>query len=140
MKVPHRYRLTESPTQVHLLLLAHAIASLLLWYHVDPGWMGLTSVTLVGLLAIRDCAAVRRQNGEILSIDEARALISLEGSEQPYFYAKYKVYACRWFAILKLVDQHQPRTLILNFDSVENAQDYRRLRHTLLALEPCRAA
>ena len=138
--MPQRYLLTESPTQLQLLLLCHAIAAALLWYYVDPDWMALLAVALVCLLALRDCAALRRQRGEVLGIDGARSLISLEKRGQPYFYVKYKVYACRWFAILKLVDKHKPRTLILNFDSVNSPQIYRQLRRTLLALESSRAA
>ena len=134
------FLLTESVLQIQLLVLCHLIGAILLLYFLDPVWMGLLAVVLVALLTQRDCAALRRQHGEILSIDEARSLISLGDREQPYFYAKYKVYACRWFAILKLVDKHQPRTLILNFDSVDNPQNYRKLRRALLALESSRAA
>ena len=138
--MPQKFRLTESPTQIHLLLLAHAAAAILLWFNLAPLWAGSSAVALICLLTLRDRALLRRQRGEVLVVDAARSLISLESTGQPYFYAKYKVYACRWFAILKLEDQHRPRTLILNFDSVDNPQDYRQLRRALLTLEPCRAA
>ncbi len=138
--MPQRYLLSESRTQILLLLSCHALAAAMLWYYLEPAWIGLAAAVLAGLLALRDCTALRRQQGEVLSIDEARSLVGLEKRGQPYFYTKYKVYACRWFAILKLVDNDQPRTLILSFDSVNNPQTYRRLRHALLALEPSRAA
>ena len=139
-RVAQRYRLTESRLQIQLLWTSHLVGAVLLWRYVDPGWMAWLAALLAALLAQRDCAALRRRRGEVLSIDEARLLIGLEGRGQPYFYPKYKVYACRWFAILKLVDKHQPRTLILNFDSVDNPQTYRQLRHALQALESSRAA
>lgn len=135
-----RYRLTESRLQIRLLVLCHVTGAALLFFYLDPGWIGLLAASLAVLLLLRDRSALRSWQGEVLSIDESQALIGLGDHGQPYFYAKYKVYACRWFAILKLVDKHRPRTLILSFDSVENPKNYRRLRHALLALESSRAA
>ncbi len=136
----HRYPLTTSPTQLRGLSGAYLAGALLLWFYVEPGWFGCAALLLVGLLAWRDFAGLMRLRGCALRLDERGGVVALERRGQPYFYAKYKVYACRWFAILRLIDTEQPRTLILNFDSVTDPQRYRRLRRSLRALEASRAA
>jgi L-cysteine desulfidase len=70
-----------------------------------------------------------------LRVDTARQAVVLQLAGQPYFYSKYKVYQTRWFAILKLVDQHTDRTLILNSDCFQSVECYRRLRFDLRQLE-----
>ena len=136
----HKFVLKPSSTQSLLLCASHALLALLLWIYLEPRWFAALSVLLLLLLCLRDLQSLRGRAGELLSVDSAAGRIGLESRGQPYFYCKYKVYACRWFAILKLMDKQQPRTLILNPDRLDHPQNYRSLRISLLALEPDRAA
>ena len=135
-----QFNLQRSSTQIRLSIIAHATAALALLIYLEPAWLACLSALLVALLALHDYRAVSRLQGSVLSLDPAGAAIGFGSCAQPYFYTKYKVYACRWFAILKLIDERQPRTLILNYDSVDNPGSYRQLRHALLVMEPSHAA
>ncbi|TNF89862.1 MAG: hypothetical protein EP300_04455 [Gammaproteobacteria bacterium] len=100
----------------------------------------LAAVSLIALLAWREAGRMLRQGTASLMLDASRASIALEQGGQPYFYVKYKVYATRWFAILKLIDKRKTRTLILHPERFDSIQSYRQLRFALTRLEQSNAA
>jgi len=108
------------------LLLAVALAA-----YVEPPAFCLLSILLVLLLGWREILRMRQQGVVRLEFDSRTASIALDQGKQPYFYRKYKVYATRWFAILKLIDNSSTRTLILHSDRFDSIQSYRRIRRLL---------
>ena len=131
------FALKPSSKQFRLLLCAQLAAGLLLWVYVEPAWIAVLLILLLPLILLRDMS---RPQDRFLSVDADAGQIAVKSRGQPYFYSKYKVYACRWFAILKLIDQRQPRTLILNPDRFDNPQNYHAVRVALLSLDTNRAA
>ena len=69
-----------------------------------------------------------------LGILPAPGRIELCEGDEPHFFSKYKVYETRWFAILNLNDRQTNRTLILNSDSFDTVESYRRCRLQLRQL------
>ncbi len=125
------YELHPSPSQFAILLIAHAIVGLAAWAYLEPGWETSASVMLAGLLALRESRQFLGQGIVNLDVDGPDSPVAIEQDGQPYIYVKYKVYATRWFAILKLIDKGNNRTVILNPDRFESKQSYQRLRHAL---------
>ncbi len=124
-------KLHPSPSQFAILLIAHSMVGLAIWAYLEPGWMTSTSVVLVGLLALRESRQFLEREIINLEIDGPDSPVAVEQRGQSHFYVKYKVYATRWFAILKLIDKGNNRTVILNPDRFESKQSYQRLRHAL---------
>ena len=129
------YRIPPSNSQLGLTLGAHVVVGLALAAYVTPPWLMLASLALVGLLALRETREQLRSGVVRLKLNPGAAVIELEQGGQPYFYGKYKVYATRWFAILKLLSNHENRTLILNPDRFDSIQSYRQLRFALCQME-----
>ncbi|MDH3220169.1 MAG: hypothetical protein OEO19_11615 [Gammaproteobacteria bacterium] len=129
------FDIRPSTAQLVLLLLGHGLAGLVMAIYIEPAPMTLAAVALTGLLALRESRVLMRQGYARLKPDPRGESIEFEQAGQPYFYYKYKVYATRWFAILRLIDKHQNRTLILNPDRFESIQSYRQLRYVLLSME-----
>jgi len=129
------FEIRPSATQLVLLLLGHGLAGLVLAIYIEPAPMMLSAVVLTGLLALRESRQLMRQGYARLKPDPRGESIEFEQAGQPYFYCKYKVYATRWFAILRLIDKHENRTLILNPDRFDSIQSYRQLRYLLLSME-----
>lgn len=102
--------------------------------------MKLGGLLAVGLLALRENRRLLRQGEVSLILNPGNATIELEQGGQPYFFSKYKVYATRWFAILKLIDKQNSRTLILNPDSFNSKRTYRQLRFVLQTMSRSDAA
>ncbi len=116
------------------------MVGLAIWAYLEPGWMTSTSVALVGLLALRESRQFLEREIINLEIDGPDSPVAVEQRGQSHFYVKYKVYATRWFAILKLIDNRNTRTLILNSDRFNSIQTYRQLRLVLQTMDRTDAA
>jgi len=137
----HEYHEVRASRSLLITLAAgHAVAALTIFFYFPAGlikWSGLAALCLYATSEYRHLI----QHGIIrLRVNPARAMIEFEQLGQPYFYFKYKVYQTRWFAILKLIDHQQDRTLILIPDSFNSLHSYRRLRHQIRQLERFDAA
>ena len=129
------YRIHPSRKLIALAAGVHLLIAAMLAAYTDPWPLKLAAVALVLLLGLREVTRLGRQPGISLRFDPVEDSILLEQRGQPHFHAKYKVYATRWFAILRLIDKHQNRTLILNPDRFDSIQSYRQLRYVLLSME-----
>lgn len=134
------YRIHPSRVLLAITLCGHAVIGLAVAVYVDFLPITLAAVSLIALLAWREAGRMLRQGTASLMLDASRASIALEQGGQPYFYVKYKVYATRWFAILKLIDKRKTRTLILHPERFDSIQSYRQLRFALTRLEQSNAA
>lgn len=123
-----------------LILAGHGLVAVAIAVYVEPVAMMLGGLTLAGLLALRETSQSMRQEIIALKLNPRDASIELEQGGQPYFYGKYKVYATRWFAILKLIDKRKTRTLILNPDRCNSIQSYHQLRYALRQMDQADAA
>ncbi len=135
-----RFEIHPSSTQTGLLLGAHLLIALGTIAYVEPLPMMLAGLLVVGLLALRESSRLSQRKLESLTVNPHNASIELEQGGQPYFFFKYKVYATRWFAILKLIDKRKTRTLILIPDRFNSIQSYRRLRYALQTMGTADAA
>ncbi len=124
-----------SKVQTGLTLGAHGLVGLAIAVYIEPAIMMLGGLLLAGLLAIHETRQLLRQGTVSLKINPHKATIELKQEGQPYFFCKYKVYATRWFAILKLIDNQNTRTLILNPDRFNSIQSYRQLRYALQTMD-----
>lgn len=129
------YTIHPSNSQLGLTLGAHVVVGLAIASYVTPLWFMLASLALVGLLALRETREQLRPGLVRLKLNPGAATIEIEQGGQPYFCGKYKVYATRWFAILKLLSNHENRTFILNPDRFDSIQSYRQLRFALCQME-----
>ena len=134
------YEIKPSNDQALLLVSLYVSAALAWWLAAEPGLLlaGVELlILLLGLRATRQLLSAPRSQLRLL---DSNSGVALTIGEQTHFFAKYKVYPSRWFAILKLIDQSKTRTLILNPDCFNTATDYRNLRFELSAGEVDRAA
>jgi hypothetical protein len=122
------------------MIAGHGLLALALGAYVEPAMIRVPAIALVLLLGLREARRQSSQGRLFLHCDLRRDRIALQRGEQPYFYRKYKVYGTRWFAILRLIDKGDYRTLILNPDRFDSASSYHRLRYQLRHLEQSRAA
>ena len=129
------FEIHPSRLQLRLLFAAHLVLALLLAVYVEPLGFKLCAVSLVVLLGWREFRLGADRDSLLLHYDPRAARIALQQGQQPYFYCKYKVYGTRWFAILKLDDDTENRTLILNPERFDSEQSYRRLRYLLARVE-----
>ena len=134
------FEIRPSRTQFVLLIACHGLLALALGAYVESAMIRVPAIALILLLGLRESRRLSSQGRILLQCDSRHGRISLQCGEQPYFYRKYKVYATRWFAILKLIDNADCRTLILNSDRFDSASSYRKLRYQLRRLEQSRAA
>ena len=129
------FEIHPSRAQLGLLVAAYCLLLFAVALYTEPLALKLSASLLIVLLGVRDSCLLVRQQRLLLHCNPRTAEIELQCDLQPYFYAKYKVYATRWFAILKLVDKHTNRTLILNPDRFDSSESYHRLRYLLRRLE-----
>ena len=134
------FEIRPSRVQLGLLIAWHCLLAAAVALYVDPVTPKLAAVSLIGLLGIRETSLLARQRKLLLHCNPRTAQIELQCGAQPYFFSKYKVYATRWFAILKLMDKDLNMTLLLNPDRFDSVESYRRLRYLLRCLERSRAA
>lgn len=125
------FEIHPSRMQRGVILGFHALIAVAVAFHVEPPAMMLGGLALTGLLALRQLKRLPNAETVSLKIDPDAASIELRQGGQPHFFCKYKVYATRWFAILKLIDKRKTRTLILNPECCNSIQSYRRLRYAL---------
>lgn len=129
------FEIHPSRLQLRLFFGAHLLLALLLAIYVEPLTFKVCAVCLVLLLGWREFHLDRSRENLILHYDPRAVKIALQCDGQPYFYSKYKVYGTRWFAILKLDDNIENRTLILNSERFDSEHSYRRLRFLLTRQE-----
>ena len=129
------YEVSPSRKQLILLLAAHLTGAITIYFYRSPAFLKWAALAALVLAAIVESRRLIQHDIIRLRINLARASIEVQQRGQPYFYCKYKVYQTRWFAILKLVDQQDNRTLILNSDCFISIEKYRRLRFDLSCLE-----
>lgn len=134
------FEIRPSRAQLVLLIAGHCLLAYAVALYVEPLSMKLGAVLAIGLLGFREASALLGQGRLLLHCNPRSAQIALQCGEQSYFFAKYKVYATRWFAILKLVNKDKNMTLMLNPDRFDSVESYRRLRYQLRRLELSRAA
>lgn len=134
------FEIHPSRAQLGLLIGGHGLLLCALAVYVEPLTMKLGAILLTGLLGWRESQRLRLAEKRLLHCNPRTAEIALQCGEQPYIYFKYKVYATRWFAILKLLDNDDCRTLILTPDRFDSVRDYHRLRFLLRRLEQARVA
>ena len=129
------FELHPSRTQLLVLLTGHALVALVIAVYFEAGIISFSALLLTALLALQESRHMLGQDRLLLSFDPRNAEFLLKHCGQSHFFTKYKVYANRWFAILKLVNNDQSRILILNLDRFESAHAYRNLRYLLLRTE-----
>jgi hypothetical protein len=134
------FEIRPSRTQLALLTAAHLLLAIAVAAYVEPAGIKCPGIALILLLGIRETRQEIRLGKFLLHCDRRIPGIALQRGEQPYFYFKYKVYATRWFAILKVTENDKCRTLILNPDRFESASSYHRLRYLLRRPELSHAA
>ena len=125
------YEIKPSKSQLVLLLVVHGLAAVVILFYQQPGLLKLSALALVLLLAVHESRNLIQQGVIKLRLDSRGTSIELEQGGQPYFYRKNKVYQTRWFAILKLINEQNSRTLILIPDRFKSMQCYRSLRYRL---------
>jgi len=135
-----RFEIHPSYSQLRLTLAGHALIAVAIGSYVEPFALGVGGMLLVGLLALHEARRQLQLGIIYLKFNVSASSIELEQCGQPYFYGKYKVYATRWFAILKLIDKQKTRTLILNSDRCNSIQSYRQLRYALQQIDQVDAA
>jgi len=134
------YTISTSRTQLIFLLAAHVLGIISIYFYLAPVILKCSAMAGLGLSAIAEYRRLIQLDIIRLRVNRARSAIEIQQHGQPYFYCKYKVYQTRWFAILKLIDPHANRTLILNSDSFTSNECYRRFRFDLRQLEGSDAA
>jgi len=137
----HEYHEVRASRSLLITLAAgHAVAALTIYFYFPAGLLKWSSLAALCLYAASEYRRLIQHGIIRLRVNPGRATIEFEQRGQPYIYRKYKVYETRWFAILKLMDSQQNRTLILIPDSFSSLQSYRRLRHQIRRLERFDAA
>lgn len=129
------YQIKPSSTQLLLLLIFSTTSVAILFFHLEPSLFKYAALVLIVLLTAIESRCLIRQQLIKLRVDTGNDSIEFRIGEQTYFYRKYKVYQTRWFAILKVIDNSESRTLILNSDRFESTRNYHQLRFLLRKLE-----
>ena len=111
----------------------------LLLMHLVIDLYAVCAALLVWLLGIQNFRRLMRAPDQQISLFPARGQLALEARGQTHFYDKYKVYPARWFAILKLIDTGNNRTLFLNPARFESDSAWRGFRRDLSSMEDGRA-
>jgi len=133
------FEIHPSRAQLVRLIAGHCLLAFGAALYIEPALLKLGAILLVGLLGFHEASRLAGQPRLLLHCNPRTAQIALQCGEQPYFFTKYKVYATRWFAILKLVNKDTNMTLMLNPDRFDSVDSYHRLRYQLRRLEHYRA-
>jgi len=129
------YEIRPSTSQLILLLASYALTGMVIFFYIEPTWFKFNALALMVLLVIYESKRLIQQGIIIIRLHRRDESIELNYDGQSYFFNKNKVYQTRWFAILKLMNEHNTRILILNPDRFKSIEIYRRLRFYLRKLE-----
>ena len=129
------FEIQASRMQIILLAIAYTVAAVIAAIYIADLIPKIGTSMLCFLLGLSECQRLHRQQTILLQLIPADHSIMLKQGGQSYFYHKYKVYPARWFAILRLIDESQSRTLFLNSDRFQSVQDYRVMRYSLIQME-----
>ncbi|TDJ29825.1 MAG: hypothetical protein E2O57_02345 [Gammaproteobacteria bacterium] len=122
------FQIKSSTSQAVFLVSIYALTLVVGLIYIDSVLSLSILSGLVLLLAIIEFRNWLQQQTVTLSLNPGRDSIGLEQAGKAQIYDKYKVYTCRWFAILQLVDNRKHRSLLLNSDrfiSTGAYQDFR---------------
>lgn len=136
----HYHQIGTSRSQQLMQLFVHLLAAIAIYFYLTPVFLKCTALAALALSAFIDYRRLIRHEIIRVRVDRRQARIEIQQGGQSYFYTKYKVYQTRWFAILKLIDEPNNRTLILNSDCFPSTESYRQLRFDLQRLEGSDAA
>ncbi|MDJ0779904.1 MAG: hypothetical protein QNJ85_18695 [Gammaproteobacteria bacterium] len=133
------YLIRASRLEAWLIAFTAAAGGLILLAYLDLDLYALCAVLLLWLLGGHYFHRLAQASDLRLQFLPARAGMALEACGQTHFYNKYKVYPARWFAILKLIDTGNNRTLFLNSARFESDSAWRGFRRELTVMENARA-
>ncbi len=137
----HEYHEVRASKSLLLVFVScHALAALVIYFYCSAVLLKWSSLAALCLFTAAEYRHLIRHGIIRLRVIPGRLEIEFEQLGQSYFFAKYKVYQTRWFAILKLIDHHHSRTLILIPDRFKSLHSYRRLRQQICQLERIDAA
>ena len=134
------HQIGTSRSQQVVQLFVHLLAAIAIYFYLTPTFLKCSALAALALSAFIDYRRLIRHEIIRVRVDRGQARIEIQQGGQSYFYTKYKVYQTRWFAILRLIDEPNNRTLILNSDSFPSTESYRQLRFDLQRLEGSDAA
>lgn len=129
------FKIHASRIQAFMLLVVYCVVALINFIYIGDLIPKIASTMLCALLCLSEYQRLQNQQVIQLWLNPADHSITLEKSGQSYFYRKYKVYPTRWFAILRLIDKTESRTLFLNSDRFHSVQNYRAMRFSLIQME-----
>ena len=138
--VQRYHQLKPSRIQLGIVLFTHLAPLPVIYFYVAPAVLKWSAMVGLVIYAAIEYRRLIRQGNIRLRMLPGRVCLELQQGGQSYFYFKYKVYQTRWFAILKLIDTRNNRTLILNSDCFASIESYRRCRYDLRRLERADAA
>ena len=126
------FEIKPSSAQLIFVLTSYGLATAVIYFYLQPTSLMIACLGLSVLLAIYESRSLIQREIITLRMYRRNTSIEFEQGGQPYFYSKYKVYQTRWFAILKLINEDESRTLILNPDCFNSLRTYQHLRYCLL--------
>ena len=138
--MPIQFKFKFSRSQALLIWSTHLFAAAVVVVYLALPWLKWSCLLGLALSLAWEHGQLLKYAGLRLRVLSARQAIELSDGDETHFFAKYKVYETRWFAILSLIETRNSRTLILNSDSFETVQDYRRCRFQLRQLAGQHAA
>ena len=137
--MPSEYLIRPSRVEAWLFAASSMAGGVILLLHLELDLYTISVVLLVWLLGLQNYWRLTRAPDLQLQLFPARGQLALEARGQTQIYDKYKVYPARWFAILKLIDTGNNRTLLLNPARFESDSDWRGFRRELSRMEDRRA-
>ena len=135
----HNYLIRPSRLEAWSFVVIAIAGGIILLTHVVIDLYAVSAILLVWLLGIHNFHRLMSAPDLQMRLYPARGRMVLESRGQTHFYDKYKVYPARWFAILKLIDTGNNRTLFLNPARFESDSDWRGFRRELSRMEDRRA-
>jgi hypothetical protein len=129
------FQVHSSTSQSVFLVSSYAVTLLIALIYIDSALSLALMTGLLLLLAMVEFRNWRRQQPVILSLNPGRDSIELEQAGKAQIYEKYKVYTCRWFAILQLIDNHKNRNLLLNSDRFISTGAYQDFRFVIQQMQ-----
>ena len=129
------FQVNTSASQSVFLVSSYALTLLVALIYIDSVLSLWLLSGLVFLLAMVELRHWRKQQSVTLSLNPARDSIELEQAGKAQIYEKYKVYTCRWFAILQLLDYRKNRSLLLNSDRFISTGAYQDFRFVIQQMQ-----